>query len=84
MVDLTNGVYRLMNESYTEFSALVKGLLDPKFSSDYERIETWTSMQSLIVVSSIDEHYDLVVTYEELHACNTLKDLFEVLKNKQA
>lgn len=71
-----------MNKTYSEFNALVKSLLDPKFTSDYESIDTWTSMQSLIVVSAIDEHYNVLISYEDLKEVKSLEDLYVIVMHK--
>mgnify|MGYP001067845248 CR=1 FL=1 len=71
-----------MNKKYSEFNSLIKSLLDPKFTANYEHVDTWTSMQTLIVVSAIDEHYDVVIAYEELKACSTVKELYELVVSK--
>ncbi len=71
-----------MNPSYPEFKARIEEALDPKFTVDVEQIRTWTSMQSLIAVSAIDEHYDVLITYEDLASVSTLQELHDVVQRK--
>lgn len=61
---------------------MIKELFDPQFTFDYANVESWTSMQTLIVVSSLDEHYDVLLSHEELKQAKKLEDLYAILLQK--
>ncbi|MDX2362354.1 MAG: hypothetical protein QNK23_16215 [Crocinitomicaceae bacterium] len=71
-----------MEAGYENFSEMVQELFDPQFSFDHSNVESWTSMQSLIVVSAIDEHYDILLSHEELKQAKKLADLYSILTQK--
>lgn len=52
------------------------------FASVYDKVQDWTSMQSLIVVSAIDEHYDVLMSHEELKNVNSLEGLHQKVLSK--
>lgn len=73
-----------MNPSFTEFEEMIKDLFDTQNSFDHTSVESWTSMQSLIAVSAIDEHYDVLISHDELKSARSLVELHAVLKHKLA
>lgn len=72
-----------MNADYPEFKSIIEGVLDAKFVVDLEKLRTWTSMQALIAVSAIDEHYNVLVSYEDLASVNTLEELHLLIISKK-
>lgn len=52
------------------------------FASAYDKVQDWTSMQSLIVVSAIDEHYDVLMSHEELKNVMKLEELHQKVLQK--
>lgn len=82
MINLSKSIFNRMNEGYLQFKAIIESALDPNFIVDLEHIRTWTSMQSLIVVSAIDEHYDVLVSHEDLVAVDTLPELYGFVRQK--
>lgn len=71
-----------METDFKEFSALLEELFEPQFNFDHRNLESWTSMQALIVVSAIDEHYNVLISHEELKQAQSLEDLHEILQKK--
>lgn len=71
-----------METDFKEFSAMIEELFEPQFNFDHRSLESWTSMQALIVVSAIDEHYGILLSHEELKQAKTLEELHEILKQK--
>ncbi len=71
-----------MDSDFTSFSEMIQGLFDPQFTFDYSNVESWTSMQTLIVVSALDEHYDVLLSHEELKKAKKLEDLYAILLQK--
>ncbi len=71
-----------MKIDFSEFENMIKDLFDPEFSFDSSVVESWSSMQSLIVVSAIDEHYDVLISHQELKKAKTIHQLHNILTNK--
>ena len=43
----------------------------------------WTSLQSLVVVITLDEEYGVSITADELQRARTLGELYQLAKDKQ-
>jgi acyl carrier protein len=71
-----------MEKDFKVFSKMIQDLFDPQFSFDYLNVESWTSMQTLIVVSALDEHYDVLLSHEELKQAKKLEELYSILLEK--
>lgn len=67
---------------FSKFDQMIQELFDPTSSFDYKSLESWSSMQSLIVVSAIDEHYDVLITYDELKKIDTVEELHSLVVDK--
>lgn len=48
----------------------------------FRDLKDWTSLQALIIVSSFDWDYGVIVESEELRNAVTLQDLFEIITQK--
>jgi len=72
----------MTTKSFPEFDEMIKELFSSQSTVDYSSVESWTSMQSLIAVSAIDEHYDVLISHEELKRAKSLSDLHFILVNK--
>lgn len=68
-----------MDKSFSFFKGLIQEQFEGSFASAFDKITEWTSMQSLIVVSTIDEHYDVLLSHEELKHVKTLEALHEMV-----
>lgn len=68
-----------MDRSFSFFSKLIQEQFEGSFATVFDKITDWTSMQSLIVVSTIDEHYDVLLSHEELKNAHSLEDLHEMV-----
>jgi acyl carrier protein len=64
-----------------EFEEVDKGTLHPE--SSIRDIEGWSSMHALILIALVDNHYDILLTGEELKNALTIQDLYNaILKRK--
>ena len=50
----------------------------------FRELPGWTSLQSLIVIISFDEHYGVAISAEELQRARTVRDLYELVTSKKA
>ncbi len=48
-------------------------------STEFRKLEEWNSMMALIIISTIDEAFNLTLTANDLRASTTITDLFERL-----
>lgn len=71
-----------MEIDFATFTNMIQELFDPQYSFDASNVESWSSMQSLIVVSAIDEHYSVWLSHEDLKEAKQLTDLFSIFKQK--
>jgi acyl carrier protein len=64
-----------MDESFSFFQSLIQAQFEGTFAHSFDKVSEWTSMQSLIVVSTIDEHYDVLVSHETMKKMQDLESL---------
>ncbi len=50
----------------------------------FRNLEGWSSMLALIIVSNIDDLYEVTISAEELGELHTIVDLYEFTKNRQS
>jgi acyl carrier protein len=48
-----------------------------------EEIEEWDSLKALSVIAMIDDEYKVVIKGEDIRNCNTVEDLFNIVKSRQ-
>lgn len=48
----------------------------------FHDLEEWDSLIALAVLNMIEKKYGKKITFQELRACNTVKDLFDVIAAK--
>ena len=65
-----------------EFDEVEKGTLTE--TSSFRQMEGWSSMHALILIALVDNHFDVLLTGEELRGLDTIQDLFNLLQSKQA
>jgi acyl carrier protein len=65
-----------------EFDDIEKGTLEP--TTSFRQMEGWSSMHALILIALVDNHFDVLLTGEELRGLDTIQDLFNLLESKQA
>jgi acyl carrier protein len=50
----------------------------------FRNLPGWTSLQSLVIIASIDNDYGVTISSEELQSACTISDLCTLVRNKQA
>ena len=63
-----------------EFDEIESGSL--KGSTSFKDLEEWSSMQALIVIALVDEHYDVALSGEDLMQCETVQDIYNKIIEK--
>lgn len=51
-------------------------------STAFHDLEEWDSLIALAVLNMIEKKYGKKITFQELKACNTVKDLFDLIAAK--
>ncbi len=75
-------IQELLNQIEAEFEEIEKGTLQA--NSSIRDMEGWSSMHALILIALVDNHYDVLLTGEELKSVLTVQDLFEVISKRIA
>ena len=65
-----------------EFDEVEQGTLER--TTSFRQMEGWSSMHALILIALVDNHFDVLLTGEELRALNTIQDLYDLLASKKA
>jgi acyl carrier protein len=65
-----------------EFDEVEKGTLEA--STSFRQMEGWSSMHALILIALVDNHFDILLTGEELRGLDTIQDLYDLLASKKA
>lgn len=51
-------------------------------STNFKNLSVWNSLNALIYIASINEKYNILISSNELASSNSLKELYELLKDK--
>lgn len=73
-----------MKLDYAAFKSQLEEAMNSSYHMDIENVRSWTSMQALIAVSAIDEHYNVLISHDELAAVKSLKQLLALVEQKSA
>lgn len=65
-----------------EFDEVENGTLEA--STSFRQMEGWSSMHALILIALVDNHFDVLLTGEELRGLDTIQDLYDLLASKKA
>ena len=63
-----------------EFEELELGTL--KEDTDFRALDEWSSMHALIIIALIDVEYEVVVNGEDLSKIRTVRELFDMVKER--
>jgi acyl carrier protein len=75
-------INELIQKLEGEFEDIPKGALTP--STKITDIQGWGSMHALIVIALMDAEYGITVKGDELRSVQSIQDLFDLAKKKQA
>jgi len=69
-----------MSVTSNDFIEVIKGLFanDELVSANvrFRELEEWSSMQALILIAAVDEHFGVTLPEKEFRNANTIEDLF--------
>ena len=49
----------------------------------FRDIEGWSSLVGLSIIAMVDEEYDVILKGDKMRKCNTVGDLYELVKSMQ-
>ncbi len=64
------------------FEDIIKQQFEGVYQNRYNQLREWSSMQSLIVVNTIDEHYDVLINQKDLNGAESLAELHALVIQK--
>jgi acyl carrier protein len=62
---------------------LMTGTLDVKPDMEFRLIPTWSSLNALLLVSRLNEEFNVLISASELAQLVTIHDLFELIELKR-
>jgi acyl carrier protein len=65
-----------------ELEEIEPGTLTP--DTNYRDLKSWSSMYALIIIAFVDYHFNIQLNGNELKSTETVKDLYELVKQKGA
>lgn len=51
-------------------------------NTNFRDLEEWSSMQALLIIAMIDSEYAVIFSGEDLRNCQTIADIYEIVKNR--
>jgi acyl carrier protein len=52
-------------------------------SDKFRNLSTWGSLNALLLISRVNEEYDVFITSSDLSNCQTIEDIFNAVKSRQ-
>ena len=75
-------IQEFIGQLETEIDTIPKGSLSA--DTNYRDLKDWSSMHALIIIALADTEYDVIITGNDLKQCNTVSDLFNIIKSRKA
>lgn len=63
-----------------ELDGIPAGAIKP--TTNYREIPDWSSMHALVLIALAETEYGVTLTGEDLRKCNTVQDIYEVIKSR--
>lgn len=52
--------------------------------TEFRKLEAWSSLVALLIITMVDEEYNIVLPPEEMRKTNTIQELYDLVASKQA
>lgn len=75
----------LMNiDHFLEFTReeLLLSTAEIALNSRFRELRTWSSLNALILISRINEETNVLLSAQDLAACQTIEDIFNLIQSK--
>ncbi len=53
-------------------------------STDFKKIDGWDSLTAIMILEMIDDEFEADISGDELRACNTIEELYNLSKERSA
>ncbi|MBO5961240.1 MAG: acyl carrier protein [Paludibacteraceae bacterium] len=73
-----NAFMALIAEQYDDVDVAI---LTPQ--TEFRKVEGWTSLVALMIITTIDEEYGVVITGDEMKTTTTLQELYNLVVAKR-
>jgi len=70
---------KFINDFALEFGDTPKSSFNA--STRFKELEEWDSVSALSIISMVDDNYNKRISGSELRSCETIEELFEIVKN---
>lgn len=74
------GIEEFIGSIEEEFEGMQPGSI--KEDTIFRNLEGWNSMLALIIIAKIDSTCNITITAEELANCDTIIELYSIVKSK--
>lgn len=64
------------------FKQTIKEEFPEDFPEDWEYISSWSSMQMLLIMTAINDRYDVLISHEDFKQAKSVEELFEITCQK--
>lgn len=64
------------------FKETIKEEFPKNFSDDWEFIASWSSMQMLLIMTAINDQYDILISHEDFKQAKSVEELFVITRLK--
>ena len=51
--------------------------------TNFRDLDEWDSLTTLLIISMVDEEYDVALTKEDFQTANTIGDLYNIIQRKK-
>ncbi len=63
-----------------ELDGIPAGSIQP--TTNYRQIPDWSSMHALVLIALAETEYNVALTGEDLRKCNTVQDIYDIIKSR--
>jgi hypothetical protein len=67
-----------MQQEYKAFLDLVKAEFHEEDLMHWKYIDTWSSMQKLLIMNTINENYDIIIDHEDFKRAESLEHFYNI------
>ena len=51
--------------------------------TDFKGIDEWSSLTALSIIGMVDEEYDVIINGMDIRKCESIQDIFDLVKSKK-
>tara|TARA_R100000544_G_C2183707_1_gene38174 strand:+ start:183 stop:407 length:225 start_codon:yes stop_codon:yes gene_type:complete len=66
------------------FKETIKNEFPEQFLKDWEDLSSWSSMQMLLIMTAINDEYNILISHEDFTAAKTIEGLYQIVLAKNS